>query len=471
MPHRLKKIFYDHWIFIGILLLAGFLRLYDLDFWSLWSDEFYTLWRADRPMGETLEKVKDSPFPPLYYLMMNIWVKIFGLSDFMARLPSVIFSVGAVIVLYIFVDKLFNREVALLSCLLVALNPFQIEMAQNAKMYPMLWFFILLSMFYFWKIIHGGENKNWILYLLTTLASVYTMYIGWINFLLHNLMYIFYGPPKKNRKWLWCQLIILLCYVPWISYFFCHAIGRKGINWITSPENHWIAFKDIFANLLGLTYFYDNKVINISALLMGLLIGGGIFHFKNKKFSKSLIYIWAGTLFTYLVFYTIEIIHTPILVFRYLGLLSFLYAILLALGIYTFPRWWRYLVLAGVLGFFLNYPTKSYLIKKGKYNNEAWRTLIGEIKEILPRKPTILNGVYLEDGALLYAIGHYGKVFDLPIAYSVSDESFVKSKDAVAIYRHTSLSNPPIRKLPTHHLGIYKRVHWNLEYTYWFKKE
>jgi mannosyltransferase len=453
---------------LGLFLLIGTaLRLYDLDFWSLWADEIHTLWRADRDIGGTIELVKNSPFPPLYYLFMNVWFKIFSVTDYLARLPSVIFSVGTFIVYYILVLNLFNRKVALISAAFVIINPFQIEMAQNAKMYPMLWFFILLSLFYLWRIIHQSLARDWILYVLTSIIAVYTLYIGWIAIALHNLLYLFFIRGKKIRKWVFAQAIILIAYLPWYYYFIINSIKKTGILWIRWPENYLIQFKDTFSRFMGFLYYDNVMATDLISLFVGILIVVGILQYKNSLKPVKFILIWI--FFTYLVFYLVDLTYTPILDTRYLSLLCFPLAVLLALGIDSLPRFIGTTSLAIVFGFMILFPLKSYLGKTSKYYLEDWRTMIRDVGGLLSEKQEIINKTYLDDSALLYIIKHYWKSNNLTILNRYTNGGPFQGDEIITLYRDNKKYpfSPPS---PTYSLLIHRRFPLYLEYVLWVKK-
>lgn len=77
--------------------------------------------------------------------------KLFGETKFSARLPSAIFSMLSVIVIYMFGKEFFDKKVAILAALLMAFAPFEIVWARMCRMYSMYQFFYLFSVFSFYK--------------------------------------------------------------------------------------------------------------------------------------------------------------------------------------------------------------------------------------------------------------------------------------------------------------------------------
>ncbi len=128
-----------------ILWLAFFLRLYQLDSQSLRGDEAATVFYAAFPVSELweLSRVTD-PHPPLYYLMLHPWQWLVGEGAWVMRFAGVGASLLAVAVLYTLAQRTLRATtISLLAAGLLAVNPFQIWLAQDIRSYP---FFTLLGL-------------------------------------------------------------------------------------------------------------------------------------------------------------------------------------------------------------------------------------------------------------------------------------------------------------------------------------
>jgi uncharacterized membrane protein len=118
-------------------------RAWQLTFHSLWLDEVFSLFWANKPaativrVGLTLTEDKH---PPLYYLLLHGWTRLFGASD--AAVRSLGVGLGALAVwptwglgmaLNRRADR--TRRSAWLAAALVAFNPFLIWYSQEARMF------------------------------------------------------------------------------------------------------------------------------------------------------------------------------------------------------------------------------------------------------------------------------------------------------------------------------------------------
>ncbi len=75
-------------LILFILFLAFIVRIYGLTFESIWLDEGQSIYYASKPLIDIFNL--DEPNPPLYIIILSFFVRIFGISEFWVRLPSVI---------------------------------------------------------------------------------------------------------------------------------------------------------------------------------------------------------------------------------------------------------------------------------------------------------------------------------------------------------------------------------------------
>ena len=148
-----------HYILL-ILLLAFFLRTYQLDSQALRGDEAATVFYSALPITELWELARiTDPHPPLYYLMLHPWQWLLGENAWMMRFTGVMASVLAVAVLYALVRcTLPAVGPSLLAAALLAVNPFQIWLAQDLRSYPFFTLFGLLSSWALWRAISSQQS-------------------------------------------------------------------------------------------------------------------------------------------------------------------------------------------------------------------------------------------------------------------------------------------------------------------------
>ena len=222
-----------HISFLLIILVAFALRMHNLNFHSLWFDEAISVHWAKQSVPRILEvgfTLVEDRLPPLYYLMLKGWTMLVGFSESGVRSLSVFIGVLLVPVSANIARLLVNRRVAQLTALLVALNPFLIWYAQEARMYAPVVLFSTFSVWAFLRMINlitQLPHKNFwsegyslttytILFILASLAGLYShLYSG---FLLPAMgLWLIVSYPRAWRSWLYfalCGLLITLAYLP-----------------------------------------------------------------------------------------------------------------------------------------------------------------------------------------------------------------------------------------------------------------
>ncbi|GAA4419734.1 hypothetical protein GCM10023187_54340 [Nibrella viscosa] len=151
---------------------------------------------------------------PAYYVVLWGWLELFGLSDFSARFPSVLFSTLLVGLVYVFVRRHLRSEpLALLSAFLAAIEPFFIAYSHMARNYSMSFFLTLLATHLFLLILNKEKNREnptglLLSYGLTFVLSLLSHYLTITVFLCHGLYFLLY--VRKVRLWLLFGLTALV---------------------------------------------------------------------------------------------------------------------------------------------------------------------------------------------------------------------------------------------------------------------
>ena len=110
-----------------ILFLAAVLRIIFIGNHSLWLDELFSLRFSEFNLPELIREVAASDnHPPTYYIVLHYWVLFFGDSEASLRAPSALFSLLSVYFTYKVGELLFNKRVAALAALLLAVSEFWI---------------------------------------------------------------------------------------------------------------------------------------------------------------------------------------------------------------------------------------------------------------------------------------------------------------------------------------------------------
>ncbi|MGQ9628415.1 MAG: glycosyltransferase family 39 protein [Anaerolineae bacterium] len=227
-------------LLVFLTLLAFALRLCSLDAQSFWSDEGLSVRYALQDVRAMLKTLSSGFQSPLYFLSLHWWLGLAGRSDFALRFPSAWFSALAVPLVYALGRALFGRRVGALAALAMALNPFLIRYAQEARMYAMVLCLSLASSLLFIIALRqeGRRWSSWGGYALVTAACIYTHYYAFLILFIEWLYFVFSWARERRREtlygWLAAQGMIALLYLPWLPSALRLA-GAKGWQEPTPP--------------------------------------------------------------------------------------------------------------------------------------------------------------------------------------------------------------------------------------------
>jgi 4-amino-4-deoxy-L-arabinose transferase-like glycosyltransferase len=137
---------------VSVFVLLGlWLRYTYASSSSPYIDEYTTMWVAQRTL---LHGYPVFPTGALYtqgllytYLDAALFY-LFGFSEWIARLPSLVLSAGCILLSYWVGKRVFSDRVGLLACALVALDPQSIGWGGRARSYTLFTFLVLLVVYF-----------------------------------------------------------------------------------------------------------------------------------------------------------------------------------------------------------------------------------------------------------------------------------------------------------------------------------
>lgn len=147
-------------LMLALLLLAAALRFHRLDAQSLWYDEGITAAHSARGLPELIPLLQVNVHTPAYFVLLAGWTDLAGDSEFALRLPSALFSILSIALVYALGARLYGSLAGVAAAALVALNSFSIGYAQEARMYAMLTAIAGVSMLLFIRMLRGRGRRR-----------------------------------------------------------------------------------------------------------------------------------------------------------------------------------------------------------------------------------------------------------------------------------------------------------------------
>ncbi len=285
-------------ILLSIICIGSFLRIYKLANQSFWIDEATAIQKSrELPSLDNLESwVIHWMSPPFYNLQLHFWILLFGENEFAVRSLSVVFGVLTILLVYIVGVDLFNKKTALFSALVMAISPCHIGFCQDAKIYAVLSFLGLLSVYLCYKTLFSKKRLYWLIYFLITTLMLYTH--NWAVFLLisENIFFLLIKKRRSNtNKYLLSQLFIGLCYLPWLPFLFRQTTSLR--MYVTVPLTNIYTIPMLLSVYSGKIIHLGESLYNVGPFpsvigvsLYGLLFFLGLSVDGQKQISKY--YFW-----------------------------------------------------------------------------------------------------------------------------------------------------------------------------------
>ncbi|MEH1935254.1 MAG: glycosyltransferase family 39 protein [Nostoc sp.] len=203
-----KWTIWGEWIFLILIVSIGFgLRVYNLGFIDLDADENTSL-DAARGILRTGAPISTSGIwyirGPFYHYLLAIWLKVVGDSIINARLLSVIWGTGTLILVYIFSRKVTGKVwISLIIIAILAIHPWEIWYSRNIRFYQVLQCLTILCFWSFFKgfVEQAGKLYQYLFFITLTLTlitqeiSLTLLPIFLIGFL------CFYRPFYLSKDW------------------------------------------------------------------------------------------------------------------------------------------------------------------------------------------------------------------------------------------------------------------------------
>lgn len=345
-----------------IIILSLGLRLLSLN-QSLWLDEAISANVAKNYSYQNIvTQFSPSDFhPPLHYFVLKFWTSVFGYSEFSLRLPSVIFSLLTVLLVF----KIFGFWPSLL----LAANPLYLYYSQEARMYSLATLLVFSAYLAF-------QHRKIFLYFLFVFLSLSVFYGTIFVFIAVSLFFLIKKEFKKFFIYSAAMVLPLLFWSPLLVKQFesSRVLLQSVANWssVLGSANLKNLLLIPIKFTLGRISFYPKILYYLLAFVLAVPLWLLIFF---KSFQRRLI---AFIFWTTLIIGFIFSLFTPMFqYFRFLYLLPFL-VILLRKSFFYFSV---FLIFSLV---YLFNPV---------FHREDWKTLSGSLPDSVYMIPSAADPV------------------------------------------------------------------------------
>jgi len=283
-----------------ICLVYVSLRVWNLTDSCLWFDEIFGVHAAELDWENLFWFVaQDLIHPPLFYILLKIWIFVFGESLFSLRVFPVFFSTLAVVPFILLCRQLkLSLPTVALALTFFAVNGSLIKYAQEVRMYSLLLCFGLVSLWLFARFLDSG--KGIFLLIIANILLVYSHYFGWLIIASEFLAVVILA--RERLKQISLMLItVALSFAPWIYMIWqatrINSNVGQNIGWMTKPG--LLSVLQFVFDLFEPIYFEQSNTDSSAILLITIpLIAAGIIAFgfylavwKNESAVEKRIFL------------------------------------------------------------------------------------------------------------------------------------------------------------------------------------
>jgi len=285
-------------LFLLIMVLAAGIRLYGLGGKQLWVDEIIQAIHATADsLAAILQGVKtEIGTGPLDHLLQNIFIQVFGRSEWVFRAHACLFGILTVALVYVLARRLFSARVARYAALLYALYPLHHHYSQEGRPYALL---VLLTVLSFVMLVRVWHHPRFVVfsgYVLTLTALFHTNYLGLLVPVVHGAILLglrretpLAGQSRSTSGWRWMVIrlgmawcLAAVLFLQWLLYAFRTTAGTTA---------------ETFNAMLVYRLFHElgDRNLPLALLLLGLAVWGWhCLRRSGQRGAAALLGLWAA---------------------------------------------------------------------------------------------------------------------------------------------------------------------------------
>jgi mannosyltransferase len=207
---------------------------------GLWIDEGISVGIATHRLSEIPGLLAYDGSPPLYYVLLHGWIRLFGTSETAIHALSLVVSTVTVPAALWAGWSLFGRRVGWLLAGLVAFSPYLSYFATEARMYSLVVLLALAATASFLHAFAFGRRRHLWVFAVSLALLLYTHNWGlWLAAgAAAALIPCATASPDRRRMWrdgAACFAAVGLAYLPWVPTL-ASQLRHTGAPWSQRPE-------------------------------------------------------------------------------------------------------------------------------------------------------------------------------------------------------------------------------------------
>ncbi len=375
---------YIYFLLLGFFILNILVKFYYLPEESLYGDEAYSIFQAQKNLHELRDIFLYDQNAPFYLIALHFWFKIAGVSALSAKGFSVLFSVFSAIVFFLFAKRFVNHQAAIIVSVLFLLSNAQLFYSHEARTYALIQFLCITSFYAYFSVLNDPKIKALLALFFINSLLIYSHYLTIFIFVTQFFCsFLFVKENLKGfRYYVFSQILTLLAFLPWLNVMM-RNMPQDGSFWLEKPD---------FNDLKAFVWMINGNEF-LFVLFSFIILSSTVMIFLNNRSHFYNPYFKVRYYIVFLCLYILPIVlnylvaqFTPVFLGRYFLYATFGLFLLIAYVI-------SHLKTSGWLKLFIIILLTYSLIVSFDANPEReddWKSVVHRVKHVQTEKTAII---------------------------------------------------------------------------------
>jgi len=229
------------------ILVGTVLYLHALGAKPLWFDEGWSLGCARLSLHDSLILAFYEPVQWPYYLVLRAFLNV-GDSEALLRLPSALFMIASIPILFLTAQRLFGASAAAAAALVMATHADIVKYAHEVRSYGMEVFLLTTSLYLLCRYVERPTFNRQLTYVSVCTLAIYTHMYG-VLVIGAQMLCLFLVPTSKVTRRDALLTLASICALTAPMWVFASRMPRQSTMWMRPPT--WNSVYSVLQHISG----------------------------------------------------------------------------------------------------------------------------------------------------------------------------------------------------------------------------
>lgn len=244
-------------------------------------DDVTTVYIAEASnIGELIERVRGCEFgPPLYFMLMSVWIRLFGAGSVSLVIPSMVFGVALIPCVFLLAKELFERDdIGMTSAFFTAVSPLATLFSREVRSSSLIALISTVSFYFLIRCLKATRKTRLLGLGISVLLMLYTNYFALLLVALMVLNTLAYTRfPFKSVVFKPFAILgtisgALVCFLPWVPIFLEQQKSVAFWTYQESVSNPLFLYTSNLAATLPIPWNASFVLLSFLLPIAGLII-------------------------------------------------------------------------------------------------------------------------------------------------------------------------------------------------------